>query len=84
MDKHTFNIKVLRGWMADGMTPDKETIAALDHSVALMTCVERRRICEADGEFGLDSDCPFLKTSHCVMEQIDNLIETQKRPSPRP
>ncbi|MFQ5872585.1 MAG: hypothetical protein ACE5JL_02125 [Dehalococcoidia bacterium] len=83
MDKHIFNLKVLRGWMAEGMTPDRETIAALDHSMALITCVERRRICEASGELGLDSDCPYLKTPLCVIEEVDRLIEAQKNSSPQ-
>lgn len=83
MNKHVLNLKMLRGWMAEGMTPDRDTIAALDHSVALITCVERRRICQANKEFGLDSHCPFLDTPQCVMKQIDTLIEAQKKLSPQ-
>ncbi|MEE9324477.1 MAG: hypothetical protein V3U90_02835 [Dehalococcoidia bacterium] len=84
MNKHVFNLKMLRGWMAEGMTPDKESMDALDHSIALITCVERRRICEANEEFGLESNCPFLDTPQCVMEEIDILIEAQKKFSPHP
>ena len=48
MRKHQLNLKVLREWMAEGMTPDRQTIAALDYSMALMLCVERKRTCKAN------------------------------------
>ncbi len=78
MKKHQLNLKVLREWMAEGMTPDRQTIAALDYSMALMLCVERKRTCKASEADKLTTDCPLLGQDDCVMARIDPLIEANR------